>query len=55
MDKITTNRVDEEHNKHLREEHTGFREGRGTTEKVFTLRNTIELRVEWNSNLYMFH
>lgn len=53
LGKIIVNRIAAEVNKHLREEQAGFREGRGTTEQIFILRNIIEQTVEWNSNLYI--
>ena len=52
LGKIVIKRIAEEVNKHLKEEQTGFREERNTTEQIFFIRNVIEQTVEWNSNLY---
>ena len=53
LGKIIIRRIAKGVDKHLREEQAGFREGRGTTEQIFILRNIIEQAVEWNSNLYI--
>jgi sorting nexin-29 len=51
LQKHIIKRIAKHVDQHLREEQAGFREGRGTTEQIFTLRNIIEQTVEWNSNL----
>ena len=48
LGKIVIKRIAEEVNKHLKEEQTGFREERNTTEQIFFIRNVIEQTVEWN-------
>ena len=37
----------------LRNEQTGFRKGRGTTEQIFILCNIIEQVNEWQATLYL--
>ncbi|EDO27949.1 predicted protein, partial [Nematostella vectensis] len=39
--------------KKLRKEQAGYREGRGTTEQVFILKNIIEQVNEWQATLYV--
>ena len=39
--------------KRLRMEQAGYRSGRGTTEKVFVLRNILEQVNEWQATLYL--
>ena len=38
--------------KELRKEQTGFRQGKGTSDQIFILRNIIEQSVEWQAPLY---
>ena len=37
----------------LREKQVGFRRGRGCNDRIFTLRNIIEQRTEWQRSLYV--
>ena len=37
----------------LRKEQAGYRQGRGTTEQVFILRNIIEQVNEWQATIYV--
>ena len=39
--------------KRLRKEQAGYRQGRGTTEQVFILRNIIEQVNEWQATIYV--
>ena len=40
-------------NKRLRKEQAGYRQGRGTTDQVFILKNIIEQVNEWQATLYV--
>ena len=39
----------------LRKEQAGYRNGRGTTDQVFILRNIIEQANEWQATLYLYY
>ena len=53
MGKIVIDRIRTGVESKLRKEQAGFRPGRGTTEQIFILRNTIEKSLEWQSTAYV--
>ena len=55
MGKIIITRITKELDNQLREEQTGIRKGRRTTEQIYILRNIIEQAAEWRSNLYQLY
>ena len=52
LGRVIITRLDDAVDGMLREEQTGFRTGRSTTEHIFVLRNVIEQSLEWNVSLY---
>ena len=50
---IVIDRVRSGADKRLRKEEAGYRQGRGTTEQVFILRNIIEQANEWQATVYV--
>ena len=54
LSRIVIIRVGAGVNSNLHQEQAGFRQGRGTVEQIFILRNIIEQCIEWNSNLYVW-
>ena len=53
LGRIVIDRVRSGADKRLRTEHAGYRQGRGTTEQVFILRNIIEQVNEWQATIYV--
>ena len=53
LGRIVIDRVRSGADKRLRKEQTGYRQGRGTTERVLILRNIIEQVNEWQATLYV--
>ena len=53
LGRIVIDRVRNGTDKRLRKEQAGYRQGRGTTDQVFILRNIIEQVNEWQATLYV--
>ena len=51
--RVILERVKAALDKKLREELAGFRDGRNCTDKIATLRITVEQSIEWQSSLYI--
>ena len=53
LGRFIVNRIKNAVDEKLRKEQAGFRQGRGTTEQNFVLRNILEQVCEWRSSLYV--
>ena len=51
--KIVINKISTAIDECLREEHAGFRRGRGCSDQIFVLRNIIEQCTKWQRELYI--
>ena len=51
--KVILSRIEDDIDRKLIEEQAGFRTGRGCIDQIFTLRNTKEQCIDWNSPLLL--